>query len=57
MTIAPVGDITIPISYWVAILLRLCHAPRLRIVRWFINSCATSPSDAHVDKGEAAFRV
>lgn len=55
LTIAPGGKSTISVDYWVAIRIRLCHAPRLRIIRWLISSGATIPSDALEDKRETAF--
>ena len=54
MTIAPGVKSAIFISDWVAARIRLCHAPRLRIIRWLIDSWATSPSDFHEDERETA---
>ena len=54
MTIAPGCNLTIFIFYRTAIRIRLCDTPRNGIP---INSGATSPSDAHVDKREAAFYI
>ena len=57
MAIAPVPQSAIFICYWIALRIRVCHAPWLGILGWLIDSDAISPSDTLDDKRERAFYI